>query len=136
VLGGLLMVAGAAVPVRAFVWFVVEGAGTPAPVAPTERLVVGGLYRYVRKRDVPGRRYGRLVRALLLSQLVLLWYAVIVWLAVAAFVRHYEEPRLSYQFGASYASTGKRCLPGSPGLRPWRPLPQQLDLGLYIRRRR
>jgi protein-S-isoprenylcysteine O-methyltransferase Ste14 len=27
---------------------VVEGAGTPAPVAPTEHLVVGGLYRYVR----------------------------------------------------------------------------------------
>ena len=33
---------------HAFVRFVVEGLGTPAPVAPTERLVVGGLYRYVR----------------------------------------------------------------------------------------
>ena len=26
----------------------VEGPGTPAPVAPTERLVVGAVYRYVR----------------------------------------------------------------------------------------
>src|SRR5260370_13363024 len=46
--GTLLLVAGLAVLVRAFAQFVAEGVGTPAPVAPTERLVVGGLYRYVR----------------------------------------------------------------------------------------
>ena len=34
--------------IRAFARFVVEGRGTPAPVAPTERLVVGGDYRFVR----------------------------------------------------------------------------------------
>ena len=33
---------------EAFARFVVEGVGTPAPVAPTNELVVGGLYRYVR----------------------------------------------------------------------------------------
>ena len=33
---------------HAFARFVLEGGGTPAPVAPTERLVVGGLYRHVR----------------------------------------------------------------------------------------
>ena len=42
------LAAGVAVLVYPFVRFVVEGAGTPAPIAPTERLVVGGLYRYVR----------------------------------------------------------------------------------------
>ena len=47
-LGGLLIVAGAIVLVEAFARFAVEGIGTPAPVAPTQRLVVGGLYRYVR----------------------------------------------------------------------------------------
>ena len=36
------------VVVQAFARFVHEGLGTPAPVAPTEHLVVGGLYRYVR----------------------------------------------------------------------------------------
>ena len=34
--------------VQAFARFVAEGHGTPAPVAPTDRLVMGGLYRYVR----------------------------------------------------------------------------------------
>ena len=48
VLGAALIAAGLVVLVQAFVRFVVEGVGTPAPVAPTEHLVVGGLYRHVR----------------------------------------------------------------------------------------
>ncbi|MFC7650258.1 methyltransferase family protein [Streptosporangium lutulentum] len=46
--GGTLVVAGVVALVRAFVRFVVEGLGTPAPIAPTEHLVIGGMYRYVR----------------------------------------------------------------------------------------
>ena len=46
---GLVIVAlGLAALVACFVQFVREGRGTPAPVAPTEKLVVGGLYRWVR----------------------------------------------------------------------------------------
>src|SRR5215204_2049767 len=48
VLGVALIAAGAVVLVQAFVRFVAEGVGTPAPIAPTQKLVVGGLYRYVR----------------------------------------------------------------------------------------
>jgi len=43
--GAVLLAAGVLVLVDAFARFVVEGRGTPAPVAPTTRLVVGGLYR-------------------------------------------------------------------------------------------
>ena len=46
---GLVVVAlGLAALVACFVQFVREGRGTPAPVAPPEKLVVGGLYRWVR----------------------------------------------------------------------------------------
>ena len=48
VAGLIMLILGAIVLVQAFARFVAEGRGTPAPVAPTERLVVGGLYRYVR----------------------------------------------------------------------------------------
>ena len=41
----LLLAAGGIVLVSAFVRFVVEGLGTPAPVAPTEQLVVGRFFR-------------------------------------------------------------------------------------------
>src|SRR5688500_2171014 len=46
--GVVLVAAGVVALLQAFRRFVVEGLGTPAPVAPTESLVVGGLYRYVR----------------------------------------------------------------------------------------
>ncbi|HEX6021041.1 MAG TPA: methyltransferase, partial [Solirubrobacter sp.] len=46
--GAVVTAAAAAVLVHAFARFVREGIGTPAPVAPTQHLVVGGLYRYVR----------------------------------------------------------------------------------------
>ena len=46
--GGVLIAAGTAVLLSAFARFVIEGVGTPAPVAPPEHLVVGGLYRHVR----------------------------------------------------------------------------------------
>jgi protein-S-isoprenylcysteine O-methyltransferase Ste14 len=46
--GAALLAAGAVVLVQAFVRFVTDGMGTPAPVAPAEQLVVSGPYRYVR----------------------------------------------------------------------------------------
>src|SRR4051812_21201350 len=48
VLGWLLVLAGAAVLCHAFIASAWNGRGTPAPAAPTERLVVQGAYRHVR----------------------------------------------------------------------------------------
>src|SRR5512133_1973796 len=47
-LGLVLILAGAAVLLDAFVRFVRAGVGTPAPLAPPRHLVVTGPYRYVR----------------------------------------------------------------------------------------
>src|SRR5215213_5124132 len=109
-LGGVLLVAGVFALVRAFVRFVVEGLGTPAPVAAPERLVVGGAYRHVRNPmyvAVVGAIVGQ---ALLLGRLGLLVYAGITWLVVAAFVRFYEEPALARRFGADYEAY-RRAVP-------------------------
>src|SRR5436305_8705191 len=46
--GAVLIVLGVPALLHAFVRFVLEGIGTPAPVAPPEHLVEGGLDRYVR----------------------------------------------------------------------------------------
>jgi protein-S-isoprenylcysteine O-methyltransferase Ste14 len=46
--GVALLAASTLVLVHAFARFVVEGLGTLAPIAPTQRLVVSGPYRYVR----------------------------------------------------------------------------------------
>jgi protein-S-isoprenylcysteine O-methyltransferase Ste14 len=108
--GVILIAVGAAVLVHAFVRFVVEGAGTPAPVAPTERLVVGGLYRYVRNPMYLAVVAVIVGQALVLGQLALLGYAVVAILAFAAFVRLYEEPVLSRRYGAQYEAY-RRAVP-------------------------
>ncbi len=120
VIGALLIVAGVVVLLDAFARFVVEGLGTPAPVAPTERLVVGGLYRYV--RNPMYLAVGAMIagQALLLARPLLLLYAATFAAVVFAFVRLYEEPTLAHQFGAEYEDY-RRAVPGWwPRLRPWR----------------
>lgn len=119
-LGVLLLAAGTVALVHAFVRFVVEGVGTPAPVAPTQRLVVGGLYRHV--RNPMYLAVGAVIagQALLLGRAVLAVYAAAFALAVVAFVRGYEEPTLRRRFGEEY-ETYRRAVPGWwPRLRPWR----------------
>jgi len=48
ILGGILIIVGVPGLVDSFGRFALEGLGTPAPIAPTQKLVVTGLYRYVR----------------------------------------------------------------------------------------
>ena len=110
-LGAALVVIGVGVLVQAFVQFVTEGIGTPAPVAPTARLVVGGLYRYVRNPMYLSVLAIIGGQALLLGQLVLLLYGCAVAAAFVAFVRGYEEPALHRRYGAKYDSY-RRAVPG------------------------
>jgi protein-S-isoprenylcysteine O-methyltransferase Ste14 len=119
VIGAVLLVAGLAVLVHAFARFVREGFGTPAPVAPTERLVVGGLYRYVRNPMYLAVASIIVGQALLLGQLILLPYAALFGLAVWAFVRWYEEPTLERQFGAQYDEYRRAVPAWWPRRTPW-----------------
>ena len=100
--GAVLVAAGGAVLLHAFARFVAEGLGTPAPVAPTERLVVGGLYRYVRNPMYLAVAATIVGQALILGRPGLLLYALAFGAAVAAFVRFYEEPTLARRFDADY----------------------------------
>jgi protein-S-isoprenylcysteine O-methyltransferase Ste14 len=119
--GVVLVVAGTVVLVQAFARFVVEGLGTPAPVAPTRELVVGGLYRYVRNPMYLAVLAAIVGQALALGQLVLLPYAAVVAAAFVAFVHWYEEPTLALQFGARYEAY-RGAVPGWwPRRHPWSP---------------
>lgn len=119
IVGAILLVGGAIFLVQAFARFVVEGLGTPAPVAPPERLVVGGIYRYVRNPMYLAVGATIVGQALLLGQLVLLIYAAAFGVTVFAFVRWYEEPSLRRRFGADY-DVYREAVPGWwPRRRPW-----------------
>jgi protein-S-isoprenylcysteine O-methyltransferase Ste14 len=117
--GALMAALGALLLVDAFVRFVAEGAGTPAPAAPTDRLVVGCLYRWVRNPMYLAVLATILGQALL-GRPLLLAHAVVVGIAVAAFVRRYEEPTLADRYGAAYDDYRQRVparLPRRPARR-------------------
>jgi protein-S-isoprenylcysteine O-methyltransferase Ste14 len=119
VAGLILLCAGLVVLVEAFVRFVLEGGGTPAPVAPTERLVVGGLYRYVRNPMYLAVAATIVGQALVLGQPILLLYSVAFAAAVAAFVHWYEEPTLRRQFGEQYEAYRRAVPAWRPRREPW-----------------
>ena len=110
VLGALLIAGGVGVLLHAFGRFVFEGLGTPAPVAPTEQLVVGGLYRHVRNPMYVAVAATIIGQALLLGRPVLLAYAALFMAVVAAFVHLYEEPTLMSRYGEEYAAY-RRAVP-------------------------
>ena len=125
VAGTALLAIAIAVLVHAFVRFVVEGAGTPAPVAPTEQLVIGGLYRFVRNPMYVAVVAAIVGQALVLVRPALVVYAAVVGLACAAFVHFYEEPTLARRFGTEY-ETYRRAVSGWwPRARPWKPATPQ-----------
>ena len=121
VIGAALIVLGAGVLLHAFGRFVLEGLGTPAPIAPTERLVVGGLYRHVRNPMYLAVGATIVGQALVLGRPVLLVWAAVFGVAVATFVWGYEEPTLSERYGEEYAAYRRAVPAWWPRLRPWRP---------------
>ena len=121
VIGAALIALGVGVLLHAFARFVLEGRGTPAPIAPTDRLVVGGLYRHVRNPMYLAVTATIVGQALVLWSALLLAYAAAFLLVVAGFVRIYEEPTLSARYGEQYDEY-RRAVPGWwPRLRPWSP---------------
>jgi protein-S-isoprenylcysteine O-methyltransferase Ste14 len=108
-LGFVLIAAGVAIYLHTAFWgFALRGNGTPAPIAPPQKLVVEGLHRYVRNPMYIG------VLLIVFGQAVLFWspalarYGVIVWLAFYLFVLVYEEPTLKRQFGSEYDEYRRR----------------------------
>ena len=100
--GILLIVAGLPGLVDSFARFALQGLGTPAPIAPTQNLVVTGLYRHVRNPIYVALVAVILGQAVLFGDQRLLVYGVLVWLAFHAFVVGYEEPALVHRFGTEY----------------------------------
>lgn len=82
--------------------FAVRGRGTPAPIDAPKRLVVSGLYRYVRNPMYVGVLAVVLGLTFLTRSAELLGYAALLALVFHTFIRWYEEPALRRQFGAEY----------------------------------
>ena len=118
-IGAMMILGGLWVLVDCFRSFA-RNLGTPAPIAPTQRLVVDGWYRYVRNPMYVA------VVAIIAGQALVFWhwgllvYGLGVIAAVHAFVVAYEEPALRRAFPAAYANYAANVPRWRPRLAPWR----------------
>jgi protein-S-isoprenylcysteine O-methyltransferase Ste14 len=85
-----------------FAHFALKGRGTPAPIAPTENLVVSGPYRFVRNPMYVAVLSIIFAQALLFSAVPVLIYGLLVCVAMVVFTRFYEEPTLGRRHGSAY----------------------------------
>jgi protein-S-isoprenylcysteine O-methyltransferase Ste14 len=118
VLSIVLIAIGAAIYLHTAFWgFAVIGSGTPAPIAPTQILVVRGLHRFVRNPMYLGVALVIGGQAWLFHSSSTAIYMVCMLLAAHLFVVFYEEPTLRKQFGAEYeryCSSVPRWIPRLP----------------------
>jgi protein-S-isoprenylcysteine O-methyltransferase Ste14 len=128
-IGALVAGLGAAVFIDAFVRFPLEGLGTPVPIAPTARLVVGGPYRRVRNPMYLAGLAVILGQALIFGSLPLAMWAAGVAAWFAGFVRFYEEPTLTRRYGAQYERYREAVPRWLPRSRPWEDKPDEGDRG-------
>lgn len=82
--------------------FATAGRGTPAPIDPPKELVVRGLYRITRNPMYIGILLILWGEPLLFASAALAVYAGFVFLLFQLFIRFYEEPALTKQFGQAY----------------------------------
>lgn len=101
--------------------FIKIGKGTLAPWSPTKKLVLKGLYRYVRNPMILGVFIVLLGEALaLLSKNILLWAGVFLIINTIYFVI-YEEPDLEEKFGDEYREYKKHVSRWLPRFTPYHP---------------
>ena len=84
--------------------FAVFGSGTPAPIDAPNRLVTQGFYRYTRNPMYVASLTVVMGWATLFGAAVLVGYAIVLFVFFSLFIRLYEEPRLTREFGEEYAT--------------------------------
>jgi len=100
--------------------FAQKGEGTPAPIDAPKKLVVSGLYRYVRNPMYV------FVLTILLGQFLWLgsrWvfaYMLFMFTAFHLFITNYEEPNLKRLFGAQFERYVRAVPRWLPRFKPYR----------------
>jgi protein-S-isoprenylcysteine O-methyltransferase Ste14 len=117
----VFMSIGAAIMLRCVWDFAWTGRGTPAPWDPPRRLVIAGLYRYVRNPMYVGMGVFLLGEALLLPEITrgMLIVMAAAWTAVTAFIVLYEEPTLRRLFAEDYQTYCRNVRRWIPRITPF-----------------
>lgn len=111
----LVLIAGVAILLTSIWSFARVGKGTLAPFDETEKLVVAGLYRYVRNPMYLAVMMMLLAESWFFWSNRLLLYAGVCFVVANLIVIGYEENRLKYKYGDEfrrYCTHVRRWIPG------------------------
>ncbi len=101
--GGLIIIIiGAVINLKCYWDLIFSGKGTPDPLIPTVKLVVRGLYQFMRNPIYVGLYLILFGEAILFMSCVLLVYSLLWLLVLNLIVVFIEEPSLKQRFGESY----------------------------------
>jgi protein-S-isoprenylcysteine O-methyltransferase Ste14 len=120
-LAAIPSVLGFAVALRCVWDFGWTGRGTPAPIAPPQRLVVVGFYRHVRNPMYLGFAAGWIGLWIVFGHANARLIAAVAAVAVGVdlFVMFYEEPTLRRMFGADYEEYCRNVRRWWPRVKAW-----------------
>jgi protein-S-isoprenylcysteine O-methyltransferase Ste14 len=117
--GLILILAGLTIMGFCIASFIQIGKGTLAPWSPTKKLVIKGLYRYVRNPMILGVLTVLFGEALaLLSKSILIW-AMSFFIINTIYFIIYEEPDLEEKFGDEYREYKKHVSRWLPRITPY-----------------
>jgi protein-S-isoprenylcysteine O-methyltransferase Ste14 len=118
-LGGCLVATGLALLVNTIRMFATLGQGTLAPWDPTQRLVIKGVYRYVRNPMISGVLFILLGETALFGSWPLFRWFLFFFLINAIYIPLSEERGLQRRFGEDYRLYRANVPRWIPRLRPW-----------------
>ena len=121
VVGLVTMCSGVTIMADTIYTFITKGSGTLAPWFPTGKLVITGLYRYVRNPMIIG-----VLIVLLGESLSILSWKILKWAIIFFLINHswfllFEEPSLEKRFGPEYRDYKRRVPRWIPHLQPNKP---------------
>jgi len=120
-LGWIVIALGVSIALACALEFAWRGIGTPAPFDPPRRLVITGLYRWVRNPMYVGLGVLLLGEAIAFPRITvtMLFMIAALWLATTIFIVTFEEPTLRSKFGDDYAAYCRNVRRWIPRLRPF-----------------
>ena len=101
--------------------FATLGEGTLAPWAPTQKLVVTGIYRYMRNPMITGVLIGLLGESIILSNAAMFLWFLIAFIGNHIYFIKSEEPGLVKRFGGQYIIYRENVPRWIPRRKPWSP---------------
>ena len=122
VAGLVVVLLGLFVMAQTILTFIRIGKGTLAPWSPTRKLIVGGMYAYVRNPMILGVITVLLGESIAFGSMSILTWAVLVFLINTVYFIFSEEPGLEKRFGDEYREYKRKVPRWIPRLRPWKPL--------------